>query len=42
MNIVFKYEKGKIRDLDMVNLAQTFLSGGTNFSLPLGKIAKHY
>ena len=21
----------------MVNLAQTFLSGGTNFSLPLGK-----
>ena len=34
---VFKYEKGKIKSSDMVNLAQTFLSGGTDFSLPLGK-----
>ena len=34
---VFKYEKGKIKSSDMVNLAQTFLSGGTDFSLPLSK-----
>ncbi|MFS0577315.1 VWA domain-containing protein [Sporosarcina sp. 179-K 3D1 HS] len=34
---VFKYEKGKIKGSDMMNLAQTFLSGGTNFSLPLSK-----
>ena len=34
---VFKYVKGKIKSSDMVKLAQTFLSGGTDFSLPLGK-----
>jgi len=34
---VIKYEKGKIRGSDMVNLAQTFLGGGTNFALPLDK-----
>ncbi|MCM3743523.1 VWA domain-containing protein [Sporosarcina luteola] len=34
---VFTYEKGKLKISDMVNLAQTFLSGGTDFSLPLGK-----
>ena len=34
---VFKYEKGKIKSSDMVKLAQTFLSGGTDFSLPLTK-----
>ena len=28
---VFKYEKGKIKSSDMVKLAQTFLSGGTDF-----------
>ena len=34
---VFKYEKGKIKCSDMVKLAQSFLSGGTDFSLPLTK-----
>nr|WP_285847107.1 VWA domain-containing protein [Sporosarcina luteola] len=34
---VFTYEKGKIKISDMVKLAQTFLSGGTDFSLPLCK-----
>ena len=34
---IFKYEKGKIKSSDMVNLAQTFLGGGTNFALPLDK-----
>lgn len=34
---VLTYEKGKIMISDMVNLAQTFLSGGTDFSLPLSK-----
>lgn len=32
---VFEYEKGKITSTDIVKLAQTFLSGGTDFSLPL-------
>ena len=32
---VHKYEKGKMKSSDMVNLAQTFLGGGTDFSLPL-------
>ena len=35
---VLKYEKGKIESSDMVKLAQTFLSGGTDFSLPLSKL----
>ena len=34
---VFKYEKGKIKSSDMVKLAQTFLIGGTDFSLLLSK-----
>jgi uncharacterized protein with von Willebrand factor type A (vWA) domain len=34
---VFTYEKGKIKSSDIVNLAQSFLSGGTNFTLPLSK-----
>ena len=34
---VIKYEKGKIQHSDMVNLAQTFLSGGTDFTLALGE-----
>ena len=34
---VFKYKKGKIKSSDMVKLARTFLSGGTDFSLPLGQ-----
>ena len=34
---VFKYEKGKIKSSDIVNLSQTFLSRGTDFTLPLGK-----
>ena len=28
-------KKGKLKSSDMVNLARTFLSGGTNFALPL-------
>lgn len=32
---VYQYEKGEIKSSDMVNLAQTFLSGGTDFSMPL-------
>ena len=32
---IFKYEKGKIKSSDMINLAQTFLGGGTDFALPL-------
>ena len=31
----FNFEKGKIESSDMINLAQTFLGGGTNFALPL-------
>ena len=34
---VFIYEKGKVKSSDIVNLAQSFLSGGTNFTLPLSK-----
>lgn len=32
---IFKYERGKIKSSDMINLAQTFLGGGTDFTLPL-------
>ena len=32
---VITYEKGKIKSTAMVNLAQTFLNGGTDFTLPL-------
>ncbi|ARK21059.1 hypothetical protein SporoP32a_05605 [Sporosarcina ureae] len=32
---IFKYERGKIKISDMINLAQTFLGGGTDFALPL-------
>lgn len=32
---IFKYKKGKIKSSDMINLAQTFLGGGTDFALPL-------
>ena len=34
---VFIYKKGEIKGSDIVNLAQTFLNGGTDFPLPLGK-----
>ena len=34
---IYKYEKGKIKGSDMVNLARTFLGGGTNFALPLDR-----
>lgn len=34
---VLNYKKGKILSSDILNLAQTFLSGGTNFSLPLSE-----
>ena len=34
---VINYKKGKILSSDILNLAQTFLSGGTNFSLPLSE-----
>ncbi|MCG7344953.1 VWA domain-containing protein [Sporosarcina sp. ACRSL] len=34
---VFTYEKGKIKTSDIVNLARTFLSGGTDFALPLSE-----
>ena len=34
---VYKYEKGNIKSSDMVNMAQTFLSGGTNFALALNE-----
>ena len=34
---IFKYERGKIKSSDMINLAQTFLGGGTDFALPLEK-----
>jgi len=34
---IIKYEKGKIKGSDMVNFAQTFLGGGTNFALPLDR-----
>ncbi|WP_252502785.1 VWA domain-containing protein [Sporosarcina sp. Marseille-Q4943] len=34
---VLKYEKGKIKSSDIVNLAQIFLSGGTNFAIPLSR-----
>lgn len=32
---ILTFEKGKIKSSDMINLAQTFLGGGTNFALPL-------
>ena len=31
------YEKGKIKTEDLIEIAQTFLSGGTDFNLPLTK-----
>ncbi|MFS0688956.1 VWA domain-containing protein [Sporosarcina sp. 179-K 8C2 HS] len=31
------FEKGKIKTKDLIELAQTFLSGGTDFNLPLTK-----
>nr|WP_255551307.1 VWA domain-containing protein [Sporosarcina sp. E16_8] len=34
---IFKYERGKIKSADMINLAQTFLGGGTDFTLPLDR-----
>ena len=34
---IFRYEKGKIKSTDMINLAQTFLGGGTDFALPLNR-----
>ena len=34
---VIIYEKGKVKSSDIVNLAQTFMSGGTNFTLPLSE-----
>ncbi len=34
---IFKYERGKIKISDMINLAQTFLGGGTDFTLPLDR-----
>jgi len=37
---IFKYERGKIKSSDMINLAQTFLGGGTDFALPLDKAMK--
>ena len=35
--VVKVYEKGKIKTEDLIELAQTFLSGGTDFNLPLIK-----
>ena len=32
---IFNYEKGKTKTSDILNLAQTFLGGGTDFTLPL-------
>lgn len=32
---ILTFEKGKIKSSDTINLAQTFLGGGTNFALPL-------
>ncbi|WP_411748037.1 vWA domain-containing protein, partial [Psychrobacillus psychrotolerans] len=32
---ILTFEKGKIKSSDMINLARTFLGGGTNFALPL-------
>lgn len=37
---IFKYERGKIKSSDMINLAQTFLGGGTDFALPLDRAMK--
>jgi len=37
---IFKYERGKIKNSDMINLAQTFLGGGTDFALPLDRAMK--
>ncbi|MFJ8066335.1 VWA domain-containing protein [Psychrobacillus sp. NPDC096426] len=34
---ILTFEKGKIKSSDMINLAQTFLGGGTNFALPLDR-----
>ena len=35
--VVKVYEKGKIKTEDLIELAQTFLSGGKDFNLPLIK-----
>ncbi|MCM3638182.1 VWA domain-containing protein [Sporosarcina luteola] len=35
--VVKVYEKGKIKTEDLIELAQTFLSGGTDFNIPLTK-----
>lgn len=32
---ILTFEKGKIKSSETINLAQTFLGGGTNFALPL-------
>ncbi|MCM3712360.1 VWA domain-containing protein [Sporosarcina luteola] len=37
LTVVKVYEKGKIKTEDLIELAQTFLSGGTDFNLPLTK-----
>lgn len=37
---ILTFEKGKTKSSDMLNLAQTFLGGGTNFSLPLDDAVK--
>jgi len=34
---IFRYERGTIKSTDMINLAQTFLGGGTDFALPLDR-----
>ena len=36
----FKYAKGKTKTSDIFNLAQTFLGGGTDFTLPLHEAVK--
>lgn len=37
---IFKYGRGKMKISDMINLAQTFLGGGTDFALPLDEALK--
>lgn len=37
---VYKYERGKITNRDMISLAQSFLNGGTNFTGPLTESLK--
>jgi uncharacterized protein with von Willebrand factor type A (vWA) domain len=37
---IFKYERGKMKSSDMINLAQIFLGGGTDFALPLDEALK--